>query len=291
MSSDLTVSDNSAPVLVLETKTKKSRTPVLPAKFAKFIQFNYFFINQLSEIDDATKKDLFDKLAVFAPVEQQTAIVERFLGQHKSINKEYKAAIAANKKAAAAAAKPKRAKKGVTIDFQNNLVNQLIESANNNNAEAETVADAAEPAPEKPKKASRKPKAEKPAADALRLEIPDAHCDADTGVNGTPRLVDAETSAETTAETTAEKPKKAKSAKKTTPAAADEKPKKAKAAKKTKPAEPAAELEDGEVEAQVVKFSFEGKDYLRGDDNVVYDFQSHEPIGLFNSNDNTLAFH
>lgn len=119
-----------------DAKQKKPRAPTLPAKFAKFIKFNFFFINQMTDIDQDTKDAYLNTFAVFAPVDQQTKIVTDFLLTQKSVNKDYRSAISAQKKAIAKANKPqRRSKKSVQVDFQNNLVNQLIESANNNPSE------------------------------------------------------------------------------------------------------------------------------------------------------------
>lgn len=113
----------------VETKVKKTRAPTLLAKFAKFIQFQYFVVNQL-DVDDDVKADLLLKLSVFADVPIQTALVEKFFVEQKTIAKEFKTAVSDKKKAAIKANKPKRAsKKAVQLDFQNNLVNQLLESA------------------------------------------------------------------------------------------------------------------------------------------------------------------
>ena len=135
-----------------DAKQKKPRAPTLPAKFAKFIKFNFFFINQMTDIDQDTKDAYLNTFAVFAPVEQQTQIVTDFLLTQKSVNKDYRSAISAQKKAIAKANKPqRRSKKSVQVDFQNNLVNQLIESANQTNNPSEPIEKEKKPRGRKPK--------------------------------------------------------------------------------------------------------------------------------------------
>ena len=135
-----------------DAKQKKPRSPTLPAKFAKFIKFNFFFINQMTDIDQETKDAYLNTFAVFAPVDQQTKIVTDFLLTQKSVNKDYRSAISAQKKAIAKANKPqRRSKKSVQVDFQNNLVNQLIESANQTNNPSEPIEKEKKPRGRKPK--------------------------------------------------------------------------------------------------------------------------------------------
>jgi hypothetical protein len=194
-----------------DAKQKKPRSPTLPAKFAKFIKFNFFFINQLSDIDQDTKDAYLNTFAVFAPVDQQTQIVTDFLLTQKSVNKDYRSALSAQKKAIAKANKPqRRSKKSVQVDFQNNLVNQLIESANNNpseptekekkprgrkpkQTESETNTEAAKDSATKEKKPrGRKPKqnesetttgATKPSTDASTEDSASPEDDEDTEVS------------------------------------------------------------------------------------------------------------
>jgi hypothetical protein len=131
--------DNVSPSDVdVEDKPKKPRTPTLPAKFAKFIKFNFFFINQLSDIDQETKDAYLKTFAVFDPVDQQTQIVTDYLLSQKTVNKQYRDALSARKKAAAKANKPvRRSKKNAQVDFQNDLVNQLIAAASDNNSSSD----------------------------------------------------------------------------------------------------------------------------------------------------------
>lgn len=234
-----------------DAKQKKPRTPTLPAKFAKFIKFNFFFINQLSDIDQDTKDAYLKTFAVFAPVDQQTQIVTDFLLTQKTVNKDYRSALSAQKKAIAKANKPqRRSKKSVQVDFQNNLVNQLIESANNNDSSPPN--DSAEPKEKKPR--GRKPK---------NTETNDA-----------------------TPKETNEKDAKEKDAKEKKPRG--RKPKHTEAVVET--SQPASDATDADAEdTEVSRFIHGGKSFLRDRDNNLYDELSHEPVGEYDpANDSVV---
>jgi len=229
-----------------EDKPKKPRTPTLPAKFAKFIKFNFFFINQLSDIDQETKDAYLNTFAVFAPVDQQTQLVTDYLLTQKTINKQYRDAISARKKAAAKANKPtRRSKKSVQVDFQNDLVNQLIESANlpsNDNND-------------------KKPRGRKPKND---------NNDASTS-NLTKETKDAKDA----------KDKKPRGRK---PKASLTNPPLNNIADSSQPA-----ADDDEEDTQVTRFVHGGKSFLRDSENNLYDELSHEPVGTFDPNSNSVS--
>lgn len=84
-----TITLNAAPLenVVVD---KKPRAPTLPAKYAKFIQFGFWFLKKLNENSDAPAIDeaLFnEKLKLFAPIDQQQAFVQEFFDSSKDINK------------------------------------------------------------------------------------------------------------------------------------------------------------------------------------------------------------
>ena len=236
-----------------DAKQKKPRAPTLPAKFAKFIKFNFFFINQLTDIDQETKDAYLNTFAVFAPVEQQTQIVTDFLLTQKSVNKDYRSAISAQKKAAAKANKPqRRSKKSVQVDFQNNLVNQLIESANQTSDTNETN--------DTNDKKEKKPRGRKP--------------------KQTESVTNTTSSAE--AEST---PKDTKDAKEKKPRG--RKPKQTDAVTTTEAAKPSTDAsanpstEDDDEDTEVSRFVHGGKTFLRDQNNNLYDELSHEPVGEY----------
>ena len=264
-----------------DAKTKKPRAPTLPAKFAKFIKFNFFFINQMNDIDQDTKDAYLNTFAVFAPVEQQTQIVTDFLLTQKSVNKDYRSALSAQKKAIAKANKPqRRSKKSVQVDFQNNLVNQLIESANNNDSQPSN--DSAETKEKKPR--GRKPK---------NTDSNDA----------TPK--DAKESSDSATKDVKEKDIKENDATPPSDSAKDAKEKKPRGRKPkqtetvTAPATPTstpnvesastdADAEDDE-DTEVSRFVHGGKTFLRDRDNNLYDELSHEPVGEYDPTNDSVV--
>lgn len=84
-------------------KVVKEKKPSLPAKYAKFMQFGFFFISSMKDagaIDDASAATLLDRLCTFSSVEQQQEFYQVWLDSAKESNKAMRKAIAAAKKAA-----------------------------------------------------------------------------------------------------------------------------------------------------------------------------------------------
>jgi hypothetical protein len=249
-----------------DAKTKKPRAPTLPAKFAKFIKFNFFFINQMNDIDQDTKDAYLNTFAVFAPVEQQTQIVTDFLLTQKSVNKDYRSALSAQKKAIAKANKPqRRSKKTVQVDFQNNLVNQLIESANQ---PTDSTMDAKETKEKKPR--GRKPKN-------------DANQPSEN------------TNSDTTAPSDSAKDATLKDAKEKKPRG--RKPKQTDTVTAPATLTPTPNLEsaaneadaDADQDTEVSRFVHGGKSFLRDRDNNLYDELSHEPVGEYDPTNDSVV--
>jgi len=89
-----------APVVEKVVKEKK---PSLPAKYAKFMQFGFFFVSSMKDsgvIDDASAATLLDRLCTFSSVEQQQEFYQVWLDSAKESNKAMRKAIASAKKAA-----------------------------------------------------------------------------------------------------------------------------------------------------------------------------------------------
>jgi len=90
-----------APVVV--DKVVKEKKPSLPAKYAKFMQFGFFFVSSMKDsgvIDDASAATLLDRLCTFSSVDQQQEFYQVWLDSAKESNKAMRKAIAAAKKAA-----------------------------------------------------------------------------------------------------------------------------------------------------------------------------------------------
>jgi hypothetical protein len=339
-----------SPEEVPDVKQRKPRAPTLAAKFAKFYHFVYHRINTL-DVDAAEKSSLMTQFSVFAPVPDQVSFAEEFIVQQKSIAKEYKAELAKMKKAAVAAEKaankPKRGKKAVQIDFQNELVNQLLSDATGTtdapqaeekpaakkgrkprakkDAEptdtipepvVEPVVEAA-PEPEKKEKKPRAKKAAAPEPEPVVEPVVEAAPEPEKKEKK-PRAKKAappepEPVVEPVVEAAPEPEKKEKKprAKKAAapepepepvvkaapePEKKEKKPRAKKADTETekkprakKAAAPAKEEEEDEVETTVNNFVHEGKTYLRDSDNTLYDTVTHEQIGHFDAETNTIV--
>jgi hypothetical protein len=90
-----------APVVV--DKVVKEKKPSLPAKYAKFMQFGFFFVSSMKDsgvIDDESAGTLLERLCTFSSVEQQQEFYQVWLDSAKESNKAMRKAIAAAKKAA-----------------------------------------------------------------------------------------------------------------------------------------------------------------------------------------------
>jgi len=84
-------------------KVVKEKKPSLPAKYAKFMQFGFFFVSSMKDsgvIDDASAATLLDRLCTFSSVDQQQEFYQVWLDSAKESNKAMRKAIAAAKKAA-----------------------------------------------------------------------------------------------------------------------------------------------------------------------------------------------
>ena len=101
-------------------KVVKEKKPTLPAKFAKFMQFGFFFVSSMKDsgvIDDSSAATLLDRLCTFSAIEQQQEFYQGWLDSAKESNKAMRKAIAAAKKAALPAkVKKPRVKKSDSPD-------------------------------------------------------------------------------------------------------------------------------------------------------------------------------
>jgi hypothetical protein len=111
---------------------KKPRNPRLLAKYAKFIHFAYWFLNQHLNTDEETPavdSNLFlEKIHLLSSVEDQTNFVQSFFDQQKTVNKDIRKLLTDKKKAAAGkkTRKPRANKKKDSNEF----VQQLVSLAN-----------------------------------------------------------------------------------------------------------------------------------------------------------------
>jgi len=234
----------------------KEKKPNLAAKFAKFMQFGFFFVSSVKDaglLDEAASKELLERLCVFSSVDEQKAFYEGWLSSAKESNKTLRKTVAAWRKANLPP-KPKvpRAKKEVD--------------------------------PDAPKK-ERKPRAKKTGSNDLINEL--ASLTAQEPVP-TP-------DASLTTEVAVKKPRKPR-AKKVVDVipptvAITTKPSLARS-RLSKPSAPVPTPtlpDEDDDDLDVREFVFDGKQFLL-DDNTgnLFDPISHEHIGHFDSNNNII---
>ena len=306
--------DNQTPVVVVETPVvvettviveKKKKAPSLAAKHSRFMAFGYWFIvNNYELVSGELRDQLFNKLSLFAAVEEQTAFYESFEGQLSEVNKTIRKMVAASKKPPKT--KTPRAKKAKNALPQDELVAQLIADANDS-AGVETTAPVAaekkpkaprakktkEAAPENAGEPEKKPKA--PRAKKAKEAAPET-----TVADPSPELV----SEAITEPVAAEKKPKAPRAKKTKEAEAtseaaietspedatqapakkpvekkkkadSEKPKKTKKAKEVLP-----DSNDRDIQTQFI--TIDDKEYLIDETNKLYNAEApHDQVGTY----------
>jgi len=78
---------------------KKTRTPALPEKYSKFIQFSYYMMSQMSETETFTKDEFLNQVKMFATVEEQQTFIQGFFDNQKDNKKAMRKDIQEKKKA------------------------------------------------------------------------------------------------------------------------------------------------------------------------------------------------
>ena len=289
-----------------DVKPKKERAPRLPAKFGKFIEFGFYFVqfyNQsiLAANDGRTPLDqdaLHLALQVFGSVDDQQSFVQGFFDNSKDVKKQMRDVVKKFNKANAPSTRKPRAKKSEEPPSESNDD---------------------KPKDDKPKaKRGRKPAALVANGNpdivaeivAIAQANPNPNADADSKpAKLTPEQKKAAAQAKKDAKTNkppanddspAPPKKDTKTKTKTSKPPADEtKPKKE--TKKKTPAAPAtitpnpvtvhdvnSDDDDDEEPLQVSILSLNGKQFLIDDDKTVYDIESQEPIGKFDSNSQSI---
>jgi len=307
--------DTQTPVVVVETPVvvettviveKKPKAPSLAAKHSRFMAFGYWFIVNNSElVSEELRNQLFNKLSLFASVEEQTAFYESFEGELSEVNKTIRKMVAASKKPPKT--KTPRAKKAKNALPQDELVAQLIADANNAGVETTAPVDAEkkpkaprakktkEAAPENAGEPEKKPKA--PRAKKTKEAAPET-----TVAEPSPELVSEQIAESVVAQpvAAAEKKPKAPRAKKTKEAAAteeageavvvaaaaekpvekkkkadSEKPKKTKKTKEVLP-----DSNDRDIQTQFI--TIDDKEYLIDETNKLYNAEApHDQVGTY----------
>lgn len=269
-----------------EPKAKKPRAPVLPAKYSKFVQFAFYLVNKLN--DDAAiagsapvidANVVYDAVSLMGDIDSQKEAIEGFFGSLKETKQAIKKHIAGQKKAEAKVAKA-QAKKEAKAGQEKKPRGPRKKKAE---ADAEAEAVEGETQPTKKEKKAKKAKTEDDfVADMVSLatnaqlvapaenvvvEIAETKEPAKRG-----RKPKAKAEAEPEPEVKAKKGKAEPKAKKEPKAAAPS-------------PVPAADATADEGEELVVDtLEFNGKTYLVDDNNVVFDFESHEQVGKLVNN-------
>jgi len=287
---------------VKDVKEKKPRTPTLPAKFGKFIQFGYWFMKHINSLDEevpAVDQDLcIEQLKVFADVESQQAFVQGFFDESKDVAKTIRTMIQQKKRDEVKAAKlalKEQAKAQTKSEKKPRAPRQKKEK------------DASEPADDSESK-DKKPRGRKPKAKVLTSEdafvneivqlatadkiptpvaSPSPKVKETKPVNETKEKPVKETKEKPVKET---KEKPVKETKEKPVKETKEKPVKETKEKPVKAKDNKAKKNPDDSEQTAVSvLNLHDKQYLIDDQNKVYDFHSHLPLGTFNPNTLTIT--
>jgi len=282
------MSANTQTNTIVATQEKKEKKPTLSAKYSKFLVFGYGFVKSLESqgvISAEGVETAFAELKLMSSVEEQTQLYESFLAQSKETSKVMRKFVALRNKPPKAPKAPRakktakksessdadekkpRAKKTSRVenDSENDLVSQIVTAAN-------TVDTA-------PGKSKEEKEAEKVAAKAAKEAEKVAAKEAKE--------------AEKVAAKAAKEAEKvaAKAAKEAEKVAA--KAAKAASKKNTKAVEAPTQVEETEEEEEIhtQEIVIGGKSYLLDEENNVYSVDTHEQIGTFNAENQTISAH
>ena len=301
------MSANTQTNTIVATQEKKEKKPTLSAKYSKFLVFGYGFVKSLESqgvISAEGVETAFAELKLMSSVEEQTQLYESFLAQSKETSKVMRKFVALRNKPPKAPKAPRakktakksessdadekkpRAKKTSRVenDSENDLVSQIVTAAN-------TVDTA-------PGKSKEEKEAEKAAAKAAKEAEKAAAKEAKEAEKAAAKEAKEAEKAASKAAKEAEK-LAAKAAKEAEKLAAKE-AKAAKAVKVTNASEkmgantePAAELQveetEEEEEIHTQEIVIGGKSYLLDEENNVYSVDTHEQIGTFNAENQTIS--
>jgi len=292
--SNTVVSENQNVTVVVEEK--KPRSPILPAKFSKFIQFGFFLINRFKDEDGNfsvdNEQDFIDAIHLFDSIDAQQAFVQDFFDDSKNIAKSIRKIIldkkrAENKaiKAAAKSTKPTKEPK-----------------APKEKVVKEPKAPKEKVVKEPKEKVVKEPKEKVVKAPKAKVVVPE--------VEVVVPVIDNDTVLQPVV---SEKPKKATKSKKSSvvddnfvaevvslansTSTNNDKPKRKynKKSNSSTTTEPLTDTDthpepepETEPELSVSVFEFQGKNYLIDDLNRVFDFHSHNLIGHFSHNSLSL---
>jgi len=291
------MSANTQTNTVVATQEKKEKKPTLSAKYSKFLVFGYGFVKSLESqgvLNAEGVETAFAELKLMSSVEEQTQLYESFLAQSKETGKVMRKFVAlrnkppkapkaprAKKSDAAGAEKKPRAKKTSRVenDSENDLVSQIVTAANTVDA-APAKSKEEEEAEKVAAKAAKE--AEKVAAKAAK----EAEKVAAKAAKEAEKVAAKEAKAATAKEAKAAKAAAAKEAK-----AASKKNTKAVEAPAPEAVEAPTQVEEEEEEEEIhtQEIVIGSKSYLLDEENNVYSVDTHEQIGTFNAETQTIS--
>jgi hypothetical protein len=290
-----------------DVKPKKERAPRLPAKFGKFIEFGFYFVqfyNQsIAQANDGRTpldQDAINlALQVFGSVADQQSFVQGFFDNSKDIKKQIRDSVKKFNKANSPTTRKPRAKKtkddepapsvsspvaedkpkakrgrkpaALVANGNPDIVAEIVAIAQGNPTPTPTPT----PAPAKPAKLTAEEK--KAAADEKKKAKKDAADAAKLAAADDKKKNKKDTDAKADKKKTA---KDAKADKKNPPTVTPSPP--------VTVQDVNSDDDDDEDPLQVSILSLNGKQYLIDDDKTVYDFQSQEPIGTFNPDSQSI---
>ena len=264
------------------TATKKFS---LPAKHYKFIQYGYFLINHLACNDTSidTQK-LLQTIHTFDEPIAQHAFVESFFSQSDDIAATIKNTIKTNRaalkqQANASDAKPRSKAKASKQKpaVQDDLVAELVALAKSTNISDTSISQTIEHDTNQPDT----PKTIEPTATEPNTKEPKTR---------EPKTKEPKTKEPKTKEPKTKEPKTKE----------PKTPKTTKTKQNTKPddvslhaninnsIEEPSQTSTDDIELPVSIFKFNDKNYLIDDQNNVYDFHTHDAIGVFDKNKNSI---
>jgi len=296
------MSANTQTNTVVATQEKKEKKPTLSAKYSKFLVFGYGFVKSLESqgvISAEGVETAFAELKLMSSVEEQTQLYESFLAQSKETSKVMRKFVALRNKPPKAPKAPRakktakksessdadekkpRAKKTSRVenDSENDLVSQIVTAAN-------TVDTA-------PGKSKEEKEAEKAAAKAAKEAEKLAAKEAKEAEKAAAKEAkEAEkVAAKEAKEAAAKEAKAAKAAAAKAAKAASKKNTKAVEAPAPEAVEAPTQVEETEEEEEIhtQEIVIGGKSYLLDEENNVYSVDTHEQIGTFNAENQTIS--
>ncbi len=279
---------------VANVATKAPKKPTLSAKYSRFLSFGHWFLTQ-TDLNEETRKQLFQQMTMFGTVEEQTTYFEGFFGAIKETNKVMRKMVAEAKKPPKAPKAPRAKKTKAAPAAQDELVAQLIADANGGEPVAAAPTGAAAPKEKKPRAKKVKevaaadatepaapaadatvaPKEKKPRAKKVKETEPVAASVATDAAATEPIATEAAPAPAAATEAAAPKEKKPRAKK----ADAAEKPKKTKKSE----AAPAAPVDEATEDVQTRVVTIGDKEYLIDAENNLYDTNfPHDQVGTFN---------